>query len=341
MSPSMSTSSTISCITPSATRQTDHRSTDPAEIERIYAEELGATLRLSGSDSPDGYYFALSHTDAGRISLGTLSSGGLSGRMEPNKSLLVITGERGLLTRDVGGAVERIGPGDSALLALPGEVERFRWSGDEPRARSVRIDLRLLEEVASVTTGAPTVRFTGGQPIDRDAARQWQRTVEHVTQTIARCPGEQVSPLLIGESSRFLAAMALATFPNTTRGPGGPTAQRPARDLPITAETVRDAVSFIEERADEDLTVADVAAAAGVTPRAIQLAFRRHLETTPMGYLRRVRLDRVHEELQHAGPDDGVTVTDVAARWGFSGTSRFTSYYRQAYGEAPSQTLAS
>jgi AraC-like DNA-binding protein len=340
--PASSNTRSIQSNTQSATRQVAFRSTDPAEIERICAEELGATLRLLGSDNPDGYYFSLGHTDAGRISLDDLSSGGLTGRMEPERALLVVTGQRGLITRDVGGSEEHVGPGDTALLARPGEVHRFRWAGDEPFARSVRIDLDLLEEVAAATTGVANVRFTSSQPIDREAARQWQQTVEHVRRTLVGRPGAPVSSLVIGEASRFLAAVALSTFPNTTMDPGPAAAQLPpARDLPITAETVRDAVSFIEERAHDDLSVADIAAAAGVTPRAIQLAFRRHLETTPMGYLRQVRLGRVHEELRLAGPHDGVTVTEVAGRWGFSGTSRFTSYYREAFGVAPSQTLAS
>jgi AraC-like DNA-binding protein len=34
------------------------------------------------------------------------------------------------------------------------------------------------------------------------------------------------------------------------------------------------------------------------------------------------------------------TVTAVAYRWGFSNPSRFTAYYRRAYGTVPSQTLS-
>ena len=34
-----------------------------------------------------------------------------------------------------------------------------------------------------------------------------------------------------------------------------------------------------------------------------------------------------------------MTVTAVAYRWGFPSPSRFTAYYRQAYGVTPNQTL--
>jgi transcriptional regulator GlxA family with amidase domain len=70
----------------------------------------------------------------------------------------------------------------------------------------------------------------------------------------------------------------------------------------------------------------------------VQLAFRRHLNTTPTAYLRQVRLAQAHEALRDAVPGDGVTVTAVAARWGFT-PSRFTERYRAAYGVLPSHTL--
>jgi transcriptional regulator GlxA family with amidase domain len=86
------------------------------------------------------------------------------------------------------------------------------------------------------------------------------------------------------------------------------------------------------------LAGAEIAAAAGVTIRAVQLAFRRHLDTTPLGYLRRVRLDYAHRQLAAADPQHE-SVTAVAYRWGFANSSRFAAYYRQAYGVLPSHTL--
>jgi hypothetical protein len=43
---------------------------------------------------------------------------------------------------------------------------------------------------------------------------------------------------------------------------------------------MRRAVAFIDEHAHEDIAAADIAAAAGVTIRSVQLAFRRHLDST-------------------------------------------------------------
>jgi AraC-like DNA-binding protein len=65
---------------------------------------------------------------------------------------------------------------------------------------------------------------------------------------------------------------------------------------------------------------------------------RRELDTTPMAYLRTVRLARAHRDLLDHGPGQD-TVTAVAYRWGFSSTSRFSAYYRETYGVTPKQTL--
>lgn len=93
------------------------------------------------------------------------------------------------------------------------------------------------------------------------------------------------------------------------------------------------------DHADQPITVAQIAAAAHVTVRAPQYAFRRHLDTTPLAHLRRVRLAQVHRDLGAADPAGGATVTEIAARWGFCHPGRFASLYRTTYRRAPHQTL--
>jgi transcriptional regulator GlxA family with amidase domain len=140
--------------------------------------------------------------------------------------------------------------------------------------------------------------------------------------------------LIVGSVRRLLAASALATVP-----PSLVPAVSPRDRTDATPTTLRRAIAFIEARAGDDIGLAGIAGAALVTPRAVQIAFRRYRDTTPMAYLRRVRLDRAHEQLRAAAPGRGASVTTVAARWGFASPSRFTAHYRAVYGELPSHTL--
>lgn len=103
---------------------------------------------------------------------------------------------------------------------------------------------------------------------------------------------------------------------------------------------LRRALDFIRDNAQYDITIRDIASAADVTPRAIQYAFREHMDTTPLEYLRRIRLERAHRELKSADPAYD-TVTSIAGRCGFSHPGRFSSAYKQVFGTEPSRTLRS
>jgi transcriptional regulator GlxA family with amidase domain len=85
-------------------------------------------------------------------------------------------------------------------------------------------------------------------------------------------------------------------------------------------------------------TVADLATIAGVSVRSLQDSFQRYVGTTPMTYLRYVRLARVHEHLRQSDPAIH-TVTEIAFRYGFTPMGRFAAEYRARYGVPPRQTL--
>ena len=104
---------------------------------------------------------------------------------------------------------------------------------------------------------------------------------------------------------------------------------------------VRRAAAFIDAHAGEPVTLAEIAAAAGVSSRAVRTGFRRHLGITPSGYLRRVRLEGAHADLAAATPASGITVQAVARRWGWLSRAQFAAAYRQRFGVTPSDTLRS
>jgi AraC-like DNA-binding protein len=101
---------------------------------------------------------------------------------------------------------------------------------------------------------------------------------------------------------------------------------------------VRIVEEFILENADQPLSLGDLAVIGGVTARSLQYTFRRHRGCSPMEFLRRVRLERVRNELVHATPD--TTVTSAAMRWGFLHLSRFAAEFRARFNESPSETLS-
>lgn len=255
---------------------------------------------------------------------------------DPCHALIVLNLREGRYARKCGGFDERFAPGDVFIYADPFLPASTRFLGGE--VESMMLDLALLAQVATSSPGTSTravapIRFTGYQPVSAAAEAAWRHTVSFVRGVLAD-PETADQPLIRSSTGRLLAAAALSTFPNTAVT--APTAQD---RIDAASGTLRRAVAFLEQHPDADISIADIAAAAGVSIRAVQLAFRRHLDTTPMGYLRAVRLDRVHHELVAADPTRGATVTDIAMRWGFYNPSRFATQYRHTYGVNPRRTL--
>jgi transcriptional regulator GlxA family with amidase domain len=102
---------------------------------------------------------------------------------------------------------------------------------------------------------------------------------------------------------------------------------------------VKRAEAFIEAHFSEPLSLADIAAHAGVSARSLQNGFQNFRNTTPMGFLRSLRLKHAHEMLLLSDPST-VTVTEIALRCGFGHLGEFATVYRHTFGEAPRQTLA-
>ncbi|MFC7968934.1 helix-turn-helix transcriptional regulator [Streptomyces cinereoruber] len=188
----------------------------------------------------------------------------------------------------------------------------------------------LTEAAGGGARARGPVTLTGNRAVDPAANRRLGATIAFLRDHVLIDP--DASDLVLATAVRHLAAVTLACLPNST------TDEEPHRTDSGDADgaTLHRAIAFIEGNAHRDTGLADIAAAY-VTPRAAQYAFSRHAGTTPLGYLRRVRLVRAHAELKTADP--GTTVSAVAMKWGFAHQGRFAGAYRDAYGVPPSATL--
>ena len=252
---------------------------------------------------------------------------------EPPDLLIICDVIANTIRTDGEGSEGTFGPGDQFLISRPGLP--YAGVAHSSRLRFTVLDPAILNRVAATRDGgaAGPVRVLGHRPVSRQAQLRLQRTIAFVRDDVMAAPDGPAAPLVVSTASQYLAASVLQAYPNTAVS--DPTA---ADRRDASPSTLARAVAFIDANADLDLTASDIAQAAYVTPRALQLAFRRHLDTTPMGYLRRVRLAHAHEDLLAATAGDGHTVTAIAARWGFT-SSRLSQLHRATYGELPSHTL--
>lgn len=310
-------------------------STDLGRIEAFLSEAY-APMRI-GSTTPDPHAhvdrvegpdaLSIDHVDVdftmrydvlplGRISLCSVDEGAITNHRV----------EGGRRTRSFrAGEVFTLAPPDRPYT---GTVDRARYS-------VTMFDPRLLTELAPGRgDDLPDVRLLDHRPVSARRGLVLRRAIEDATRALSD-PLTAKHALARQAVSHGVAAAVLHAYPTTADF--SPTLAD--REDAASSAALSLALDHIEAHVGDLLALPDLARAAGVTPRALQQAFRRHLDTTPSEYLRRVRLDRAHHDLALGQRDDGTTVTDVAMHWGFYHPGRFAAAYRRRFGEAPHETL--
>lgn len=240
---------------------------------------------------------------------------------------------QGRLSVVAGGNQAAVRPGDVWLYPIGVPIDVMVTDGGYA---VVRLPMSPVAEAAEALTGidASDLRIESMHPVSAAMGRYWAAVLGMVHREAMAAESALADPIVAQAILQTLAGALLTTFPNTVMT---------ATQLPgpgyVAPAALRRAVAYIEAHAEKAVSVTDVAAAAGVGARALQYAFRRHYDTTPLQYLRRVRLERAHRDLQAGDPVDGDTVVKIATRWGFVSASRFAASYRAAYGTTPVHTL--
>jgi AraC-like DNA-binding protein len=208
------------------------------------------------------------------------------------------------------------------------------WSPDG-RQLLLRIDWSLLEREMLAWTGRDPrepIEFDQSQALAMEKVATLTHAVSMLCDDLRGESSGLDHPLVRGRIAAALASALLVGMPhNHSRA-------FEVAEPSIAPASVRRAERFIEDNAEKAIGLADVACAAGASPRALQMAFRRFRDTTPMAHLRALRLDLARSELARGGLDGG-SVTSVANAHGFGSLSRFAADYKARFHEQPSETL--
>jgi AraC-like DNA-binding protein len=304
---------------------------DPDAAEALSAEMYGPFRPRYGDT--DGFTFDGRRTSAGEMSLDHLNHSGMSIDVAPLDYLMFVFVSGGTLTFASGDLETRLRMGDTALCParVPVKVSWERLSKEV-----ISVPMHAAEEAAAEYGGSGKVEFVGTTPVSSAMDRFWRSTVGFVASQLETPDSPVSEPLVYEQTLHLLGTAAVKTFPNTTM-----TADYQPGPGQIAPSALRRAVAFIEANADRPLTLLDIAAAAAVSPRALQHGFVRHYGTSALGYLYRARLERARRDLQAADPATGATVESVATRWGFPNSRRFSANYQDVYGQSPNHTLGS
>lgn len=240
--------------------------------------------------------------------------------------LVPVTGA--LQSRQLGHVVAA-DPSRAAVLQPVGDVE-LTWSAD-CRLFSVKVDRAALEREVDAALGrqvASPMPLGASFPTGSGPGRSWAAMIRLLLEEMRGPEALLARPQML----RYWQELLISGLALTVEHPYShePAARRP--------RTVKRTLDAMHSEPGRQFTAGDLAAIAGVGVRVLQESFKQHIGMSPLTYLRRLRLDKVHHELCNADPWQ-VSVSEVAARWGFTHLGRFAGAYRTRFGESPSQTL--
>jgi AraC-like DNA-binding protein len=225
------------------------------------------------------------------------------------------------------------GPGSAAVYAPEG-LGSGQWDRGS-RMICLKIDRIAIDEALSDALGRQVtsqIDFTPVMPTNAAPTRSWINMLVSFKEQFFR-PDSVLNQPLVGlpfVDGLVRGFLLAAEHPHLDALTGD--------ERLVTPRAIRTAVEIIEEEAHLPLTLSSIATRCHISVRTLQEGFRRHLNTSPMAYLREVRLRRAHQTLLESDPSL-VTVASVAYQWGFSNLGRFAAAHAARYREMPAETL--
>lgn len=242
---------------------------------------------------------------------------------------LALSGETTMWTD---GERHRLGP-DTLLISSPTAPLRVQMT-QTCRHLAVRMPAVVCTEYLSQQLHIPVNRpleFYAGQDGSRELPLAWRGMLQHIGEQLRLAPTLMGNRRVQRQYGLLLAELLLGHYCNSY------SEQIALHGNDISPRHVRRAREIIHDSVDETISISALAGQVGVSVRSLQNGFRHFLGLTPLEYVRRHRLEKLHSALMQA--DGSSNVTELMLECGIVNFGRYAQYYRQQYGCLPSETL--
>ncbi len=222
-------------------------------------------------------------------------------------------------------------PGRRGVMFSPLRASTLRHEG-KMCASNLTMDQGALEAHWTNLTGQTlrgVIQFTPELDLTRSAGAAVYNVAQVFRREVQR---ESPSRLVLSNMRDALFTVLLTAVPHSASG------HLEAPPPRVAPGCVRRAEEFIVAHAADPITLDDVVAAAGVPARSLHAAFQSCRGTTPMAFLRDRRFELARKRLLAATPRS--TVGGVVRDLGLGHLGRFSTAYKQRFGESPSETIA-
>ncbi len=223
--------------------------------------------------------------------------------------------------------------GEAALLAPEGD--RI-GTGESRSIVAATLDRRRLLKTARAMTGDGALRLDWQRPTVLPLAAagiNLDLMIRSACRMLDACNLNGAAAASLGIDETIYRAVSAMLLRDRLFAPAEKPPVRPGVDRRLEL-----ACQYIMAHLESRIALTDLEVVSGLSTRALQYGFQNRFGCSPVTWIRNERLNAARSRLLLGG--EGMTVTEVALSFGFSGLSAFSRYYLERFGEKPSETLA-
>jgi len=222
-----------------------------------------------------------------------------------------------------------------SLLFLRGGEEFMFHAPMHMDMLALTFERQLFEEHLDRTTGADKIWKLLKQPVIKVPPARFLACRDQLLALFAQAFA-QVPPPTAAHAEDRLTAVLLDELVNLLLDRECDSAQRQPSTTHSYIVDKLHRLTLID--ANNSPSIMEASKRLQVSRRTVQNSFRSVAGTTPVNYLRSVRLNGTRRDLMRTAPDQAC-IAEIAARWGFFHMSHFAEDYFALFHELPSQTL--
>lgn len=225
---------------------------------------------------------------------------------------------------------------DSSLFFLRGGEEFMFHMPTGMQLLSVTFERELFEEVLAQTAEAQDIAALLRQPVIRVSHTRFAAARRRLLAMFAQALSDETPEGVWGRPQEL--ALEQAMLDELLQLMIDPSCDKQQRSPSSTRSfIVEKCHRLVAEQMASAPSVVDLCERLQVSRRTLQNSFQAVAETTPLNYLRSVRLNGVRRILMSTQATQ-LSIGDAAAQWGFQHLSHFAAEYFELFAELPSQT---
>ena len=303
-------------------QQVELHGTDPDAAAALYEAEY-ESRHVRFEPDAEAFFYSYRVTGDRRVTLRSSTiTARRSGMPRPVRQyILGWSNQSGFTVEDDSSTAIEVDRGVPVMLPLGRALRVIAPAGT---MQFLHFEASFLEDVAALVSGEPPESLTLPMMIDPEAVGALR----------GRLCGSAPALLSAATTARARQALDIEVAEAVLEAFAPSRLERDPRAGRSAVDRAKDAML---EYYAEQLTVAEVARAAGVSVRTLQQAFLGETGAGPMRYLHELRLAKCRLALRRSDP--GATVADVARSCGFRHMGRFAGDYVARFDEYPSDTI--